>query len=161
MQTANPQAWQPSYNYGFRGYQTYAGYNSGPGGVGTYGYYANGPATPYGYNPGYSSVYRPNQGFCGCPSGYIPVCDNSIGMGCTLNTNQAYATWHWNQAQGQYYRGNFGQFGGLYAGQFGASGNSCYSGFGLTCRVGSMDCGSQSICMQTGSNSMIGVCVGM
>jgi len=119
----------------------------------------------YGYAPhsgGYS--YYPNQGFCGCPAGTVPVCDANRGMGCmqTGYYPAQYATWQFNPNQNSWAWFGFHSYGYSSYGSGSLPGTGCFQQVARTCVVDawgrSTDCGFGSSCLAN-PGSPFGVCV--
>lgn len=159
LDTFSQSAWTPYSNYGFMPYQGYGSQGYGGTGVyvgggfgfhGQYGY-QNGPATTPMSSPW--PAWTPQRGFCGCPSGTVPTCDNSAGMACVnahhLN-NVQYRAWGFDPIGTSWNQIGWGSL---------PTQNSCYQGMAQACQVGSLQCGYGAVCMPTTQNSPIGVCV--
>ncbi|MCM2281550.1 MAG: hypothetical protein NDI61_06860 [Bdellovibrionaceae bacterium] len=154
LDTFSTQAWSPYRQYGFFPYDTYTAYAE----AGIHMQYGHSYQYQFGYpsQPYMSSPYpawTPQRGFCGCPAGTVPVCDNSAGMACVSQghlNNMPYRTWGFDPIQSNWNQSGWGQ---MYAQ------NSCYQSIAQSCQVGSLQCGPGALCMATVAGSPIGICV--
>lgn len=164
LDTFSQSAWSPYQNFGFQPYGGYASYGGGNG-----VYVGGGFGMPTGHHPTYhhgrypgqnmgqfSSPYpawTPQRGFCGCPAGTVPTCDNSAGLACVnaqhIN-NMPYRAWGFDPVATNWNQLGWGQI---------PTQNSCHQGMAQACRVGTVSCGYGAVCMPTMNNSPMGVCV--
>lgn len=159
LDTFSQQAWLPYQQHGFFPYQSYSGY----AGSAQAGYYIGGgfgaranvypPHRPHGPLTTPYPAWTPQRGFCGCPNGTIPICDNSAGLACVNQNhlhNMPYRSWGFDPIATNWNQLGWGSL---------PTQNSCYQGVAQSCHIGTQQCGFGAICMATVANSPIGVCV--
>ncbi len=167
LDTFSSSAWTPYANYGFLPYQGYGGglrggmgaYAGGGygGGMGVYAGGGFGVNAAYGQRHGAPSTpwpaWTPQRGFCGCPAGTVPTCDNSAGMACVSANhlqNVQYRAWGFDPIATNWNQLGWGSL---------STANSCHQGMAQACQVGSLQCGYGAVCMPTMNGSPMGVCV--
>ncbi|MCK6597571.1 MAG: hypothetical protein L6Q37_04340 [Bdellovibrionaceae bacterium] len=138
------------YNNGGCSNQVYANYNQ-------YGFMPY----PYGntlYNNGYyGNSYVP---YCNCPSGYRPVYNGSIGMGCVASpyfSPIAIGANYWSVTPNNYQIVNWNQVSsnGNTVGGY----TNCYQNLAQSCFIDQINsCGSGYICRATAVGSRLGIC---
>jgi hypothetical protein len=154
----NQQLYNNYYQYGFRPYGVNPyNYNNG------YNGYWNNSRNPYAYY--YQNTYGygyNNLGFCNCPTGYRPVYNGGMGLGCvSLNYIQPFASgafYYGLQVQSNNYHWvNISQISNTsgYPAR-----NSCYDNVAQSCFVDQANsCGSSAyICRPTAGGSRLGIC---
>lgn len=137
-------AWDSYRQYGFRNYN--------------YGWYSNHNRWGNHYTPNGYGAYA-NNGFCGCPQGYMPVCNNGMGMACVPVSgiqNYPVALYQWNSGHNNFAFHGYNNWNNRTY----ANNGSCNNQYiGQACQIGTNSCGYGRSCRMVSPGSPMGVCV--
>ena len=120
---------------------------------------------PYGTNYNYSNYFA-SYGFCGCPAGYFPSYNNSMGLGCVSNqylqpllNSAVYMNYNgssWSNAWGSPGQINIPQVSNIPGSYQGA----CQRNITQSCLLDQTNsCSAGATCQQVLAGSDLGVCV--
>lgn len=136
--------------------------------------YINGYGYGYNYGFNYNNVFI-NQGFCGCPHGYLPTYNGTMGLGCIqqnlIYDNPPGQLFYWSYTNGYTYgyiwsyvpaapqvATNFPQYSNIPSAP--NSFGSCSQNLTRSCILSQANsCDTGATCRQVIAGSNLGVCV--